>query len=214
MIKIDINKVRQINDLARDLIRHGIAKSMNEAVVMAEKQLSSAAKGTDLPLKSESEEDVQDVTQELESQETPTEPVEASEQTAVAESVEESGALEQSEVVEQTESVESPESQEGSDMIFKTTVAIVNAHSERLTTTEKKIEDLTNQIKMLREEMTRLSKSPVEVLKTEKADEEPEAAQTTFKPQPEPQKTEPNPRSGDFTSDDVDIEKFFYAGPK
>ncbi|MBT5022579.1 hypothetical protein HOK51_02155 [Candidatus Woesearchaeota archaeon] len=218
---VDIDKVRKINDLARDLLRHGMVKSMSEAVQMAEKQLSQAIDGIpsvttninpEPVVAQETKTEAQNVspehsqvmpTQESQSTELSTEPATTTDPT-------------------NTEPTTTQQNSESTDLILKTTVSIVNTHSDKLTQMEEHVSHLKQQIEFLKQEVTRLSKNPIEVLSTESKEttqskentDAQQEAQTTFKPQPTPPKPAPNPRSGNYNSEDVDIEKFFYSGPK
>ncbi|MBT7902852.1 hypothetical protein HN587_03240 [Candidatus Woesearchaeota archaeon] len=196
---MDIDKVKQINDLARDLLRHGMAKSMSEAVTMAERQISAQGTGGDLKdLRSETTINVS--------------PASTPNSTPGSLTPETTTPTQQGFSQPQPTPSAPPQNQEHS-LILKTTVGMVNTHATRLESMQNRIDQLDSQIRVMREELSRINNNPVQVLKTEQKNEH-ETAQTTFKPQPKPPEKKPSPRSGNYEPGDVSIEEIFYAGTR
>ena len=93
----------------------------------------------------------------------------------------------------------------------------INAHHRQFEQVNSKINTLIAEISSLKQTIERLQNSPVTPpLKTRQA----EAGQTQFKQESSPemsprqQSSSGHARTGNFKSDDVSIEKFFYYGGK
>ncbi|MBW2997218.1 hypothetical protein KY349_02660 [Candidatus Woesearchaeota archaeon] len=203
----DVSKLQKINSVARELMKHGQASSMEEAVQKATQQVESGGVLEQQPMQEQPAEQQPEEAPapEMQGEEQPQEQeveVQQAEPEPAPEPAPEMHEEQHSEPVEQPQ----PEAQ-------STDVA------QRLAEMDNKINGLIAEMTALKDEIRRLKESPVTPpLKPKQAKE----GQTQFKQDPAPppppkqegeeNKGEGHARSGHYKPGDVSVEKFFYYG--
>ncbi|MFC1723265.1 hypothetical protein ACFL0V_03940 [Nanoarchaeota archaeon] len=198
---VDFSKLQKISNLARELMKLGQASSMDEAMKLASHQIESGTVpealdvGPTTPLHN-------------------TEPQTESEQVQVTESIHLPESDNQNELV--TKMQEIINNQQASIAKLST---ILNVHTNQLkeSVSNQKFNQLVNEITTLKDRVRKLQESPTMPAPQKKT------GQTQFKPANPPETSQPeqpkqdssgHARSGNYKSDDVSIEKFFYYGGK
>ena len=211
----DVSKIQQINSLARELMKHGQANSMDQAISMAQEQVESGS----VPKATMPEAPVPETSAEQPAEGTSVQPTE-------------SPAPEPIEVVPQN--IEAPASDMGCDekvsalqnvldrqqSALSSVTGTINHHQKQLEGMNNKINGLIGEIMTLKQAVERVQNSPVTPPLKPKAAEQ---GQTQFKQEnaPAPAPTEQKPasggghaRTGNFSPEDVSVEKFFYYGQR
>lgn len=188
----DISKLQKINNIARELMKHGQVQSMEEAVRKATEQIDGGSVFEPVP-----------------TPETPapvTEPLSVVEEHTEAES-DGDRLLAINNLVSQQQTI-----------LSKMTNA-VNAHTQQLSAIEGKINGLIAELTTIKSEIETIKESPVSPPMKKKDSEQ---GQTQFKQEsPSPQSTAGNKpdgsghaRTGNYNPEDVSIDKVFYCGGK
>ena len=199
----DISKLQKINSVARELMKHGQASSMDEAVQKATQQIESGSVLEQQPM----QEQAQAQEQPMEQQQEPA----------------------QEQAVEEARPESAPEPEPAPDMQEHPAEQVMEQPqpeaqspdvAQKLAEMDNKINGLIAEMTVLKDEFRKLKESPVTPpLKPKQAKE----GQTQFKqesqpaPAPKPateERSEGHARSGKYKPDDVSIEKFFYYGNK
>ena len=195
----DISKLQKINELARELMKHGQAQSMEEAVKKATEQIYGG-----------------DVSEQVPEAPSPDEPVQVAE--PLPEVLEHADTSpEHTSDGDRLSSVDNKVSQQQT-ILSRMTIA-VNANTQQLNVIESKINGLIAELTTIKSELNNIKESPVSPPMKKKDSEQ---GQTQFKHEsvpPQPTQTRKpdgtgHVRSGNYTSDDVSIEKVFYYGGK
>lgn len=196
---MDIEKIQKVNALARELMKHGQAKSMDDAVVMAEKQLGSGSNVSPRPGLVTGYGDGNQANP-VDSVRT----IQASQQTAAPEPY---SAPVQGSAAENR----NPDEQSYDRIAFRKLSQQVEQQAGELKAIRMKMNELIREFNSLQEKAKQKAASPVasqhEISKAHPKSPD----QTQFKPVP---KKEPHARSGNYTPEDVNIEKIFYSGHK
>ncbi len=204
----DISKLQKINQVARELMKHGQAQSMDEAVKKATAQVEGGSVLQQAPVQP--------------AVEMPEAPEPEEEQTHEDDQMSE-GTPEP----EPAAQVEMPRMEGGADMsriidqqqsIISSMTNAVNAHSRQMDDMNNKINGLIAELTSMKSELQTMKESPVSPpMKKRDA----EHGQTQFKQEAaQPAEGEKKPkgeghaRTGNYNPDDVSIEKFFYYGGK
>ena len=202
---VDFSKLQKISSLARELMKHGQASSMDEAMRQASQQVESG----NVPEFVETPNNVPPVSS--------SEPTPVIETPVTVEMPRHEEGQDHSEVFRKFEEILSRQ---------QTTLAkistIANVHTNQLTevaSMTSKFNSLVAEITQLKEEVRKLKESPV-------MPSPGRAGQTSFKPSssnPSPSSSAPaekkpdgtgHARSGNYNPGDVSIEKMFYMGGK
>jgi hypothetical protein len=196
----DFSNIQKINTIARELMRHNQASSMDEAIRMATSQVESGNIPQFLPSGGSSGGHAAEHLPEM--QESVMLPKEGVSSDEIIRAVESLVAGQQTAVSRMTN--------------------VVNAHSGQIQLFSDKINGLIAEIASLKDELRKLKENPVmpPPMKQKDAKE----GQTQFKPGMEIPSTSVRPppeasgsghaRTGNFKPDDVSIEKFFYYGKR
>lgn len=205
----DISKLQKINQVARELMKHGQAHSMDEAVKKATAQVEGESVLQQVP--------VQPVAEMPEAPEPEGEAIQQEDQVA-------DGASEP----EPAAQVEMPSVEEGADVsrivdqqqsILSSMTNAVNAHSRQMDDMNNKINGLIAELTSMKSELQKMKESPVSPpMKKKDIDH----GQTQFKqdaaqpPVGSEKKSEGggHVRTGNYDPGDVSVEKFFYYGGK
>jgi len=191
----DISKYQKINNLARELMRHGQASSMDEAIRKAAQQVESGAADMFKTVSS----------------------------TVSAESIPE---MQESVVLPSHEGASNDDILRQLEQLIGTQqtavsrmTGIVNTHSSQIQDMTLKMMSLISEITELKEELRKVKDNPVAPASVRPKDVR--DGQTQFKPgaeipsnsvRPKPDASGGHARSGNYKSEDVSIEKFFYFG--
>lgn len=216
----DVSKIQQINNLARELMKHGQAKSMDEAISMAQSQVESGQQPAPPVTMPEAPSPDAPVVNSPEQPAAPAEEPLAPAPEQVPENIEAPAAdMPNDEKVSALQDV-----LDRQQSTLSSVTGTINAYHKQFEMMNNKINGLIAEIASLKQAVEKLANSPVTPpLKPKQAD----AGQTQFKPenapapapapQPAPQQQPTgggHARTGNFKSDDVSIEKFFYYGGK
>ncbi|MBW2963840.1 hypothetical protein KY363_00115 [Candidatus Woesearchaeota archaeon] len=191
----DFSKLQKINSVARELMKHGQASSMDEAMRLATQQVESGI--TIMP-------------------EAPSPETKAAEIPEPAESVElpESSSASTEEIINSVERIIGAQQTTVSRM-----TVTVNTQTRQIADLTAKMNMLITEMAGLKEDIKRFKENPVvqPPLPKKQAAE----GQTQFKPgqeipsnsvKPQPEQSSGHARTGSFKPEDVSIEKFFYYG--
>ncbi len=200
---VDFSKLQKISNLARELMKHGQASSMEQAMKMASEQIESG--------------NVPEYVSAEPAQSKESETIEVQEEVSMPEIDDDTDHMELFKKLEEIVS------RQQSTIAKLSTIA--NVHTNQLsdlTEMSGRFNSLVNDLTQLKEKVQKLEESPVMPKKKE-------GGQTTFKPTTPPAQQAPesaeqsapaqpkgdgHARSGNYQSDDVSIEKFFYYGGK
>jgi len=216
----DVSKVQQINNLARELMKHGQANSMEDAIKKAQDQVEGGAAPA-APMPEAPQPPAQEGGGQQEGQPEQQQPP-AEGEAAPAEHVE----------VPENVEVKAEEGASAEDIMRKfedvvgrqqsavsSVTNAVNAHTKQFEEMNAKINGLIAEMTSLKQAVEKLANSPVTPPLKPKAAE---SGQTQFKqegapaptpaPEQKPASGGGHARTGNFNPDDVSIEKFFYYG--
>ena len=196
----DVSKIQNINNLARELMKHGQASSMEEAIKMATQQVelgqAPSFEGGEQPQEEPAPEPLPEMSENVE-------------MPAPAEGEGHGDALHQMRQV-----------LDGQQTGLSRMTNTINALTDQQQKMNEKVNMLIGEITSLKEEVSRLKESPVTPPLRPKAAKEGQTqfkAESTPPPAPEPPKKEDgsgHARSGNYKPGDVSVEKFFYYGNK
>ena len=183
---MDIERIQKINTLALDLVKKGLASSQDEAIEQAEKIFRVR------------DDDVVFTRSDMQNN-------------SLQVSTNDSGAFDTTtanESVQNNETTSSLGQDQIKDILEKNTNFLVS----KIRDFTAKIEDLHQEIALLKREMASSSSSMSQMKSHIQENRNSEPHQTPVREQPS--QKEDHPRSGGFDDTDVSIEKFFYAGNK
>jgi hypothetical protein len=203
----DVSKIQKINNLARELMKHGQANSMEDAMRMASEQVESGSAPQDSAERVDPSEIEMPEATASEGTAEPVQEVQAESAGAVEEVQAEAPAVENA-AVESVAASQPAESSADDDVMRK------------LEELSAKLTSVIAEVVSLKEDVRKLKESPVTPPLPKKEAKE---GQTQFKQEgtpaaaPEPKKEEKpagegHVRSGKYNPEDVSIEKFFYYG--
>ncbi|MBN1544515.1 hypothetical protein JW898_03570 [Candidatus Woesearchaeota archaeon] len=191
----DTSNIQKINSLARELMKHGQASSMDQAISLATERVNSGDIPEYLPQGGQaSKEPAKPLPEMSESAELP------------------KGDVSTEDIIAAVERLVSAQQTAVSRM-----TNVVNQHTSQMQDFSSKINTLIAEITTLRQEVEKLKQSPVAPsLRPKDAG----SGQTQFKqeaapPRPAPEQKKDgsgHARSGNYKPEDVSIEKFFYYG--
>jgi hypothetical protein len=187
----DLSKFQKISSLARELMKHGQAQTMDEAMKLATQQVESG----NIPVYMEGSapakiEAIPEVPEEIKLVKPSEAPNDA--------------------IIEQIEKLIS-----GQQTTLSRMTGVVNAHTSQIQATSAQITQLLAEISQLREDVKKIKESPVAPALPKR---DAVQGQTQFKPGSEIPSTSVRPtheaptshaRTGSFKPEDVSIEKFF-----
>lgn len=195
---MDIEKIQKVNALARELMKHGQARSMDEAVMLAEKQLGGTSNVEPRPGLVTGYGDG--------NQANPVDSVRtapASQKTAPASY--------SAPVKESVADNRSHDEQSYDRIAFRKLSQQVEQQAGELKAIRMKMNELITEFNSIQEKAKQKAASPVASQHEMSRAHPKNPDQTQFKPVP---KKEPHARSGNYTPADVNIEKIFYSGHK
>lgn len=228
----DASKIQQMNNLARELMKHGQASTMEEAMQKAQAQLSEnpgdsnrePAPPVSMETPSTEASAEENTTQELPAEDTENGQPET-EQTTVS-SQQADSSDEQSQNSEEVGDLDMQKLDELNNLVSQQQTTISNltntvqSNTQNIAQFDSKVNQLIADLAQVKDKLTKLLDSPVTPpLKKDEA----AAGQTQIKPDPSAQpnaSSQPkqdasgHARSGNYKPDDVSIEKMFYCGPK
>jgi hypothetical protein len=193
----DFSKIQKINTIARELMRHSQASSMEEAIRMATTQVESGDIPQYLPGDSASRgasPGAEQLAEMPESVELPKEGVSSDDMIRAVENL-----------------------VAGQQTAVSRMITVVNTHTSQMQGMGERVNGLIAEIASLKEEVRRLKENPVTPPPMRQKDAK--EGQTQFKPEPQAAASSGQPsgghaRTGNFKPDDVSIEKFFYYGKR
>jgi hypothetical protein len=199
----DFSKIQKINTVARELMRHNQASSMDAAIRMATAQVESGDIPQYLPGGSSSGNMPAGADQLPEMPESVALPKEGVSSEDIIRAVESLVAGQQTAVSRMTN--------------------VINAHTSQMQGISEKMNMIIAEIASFKDELRRLKENPVTQPPMKQRDAK--EGQTQFKPGSEIPSTSVRPpvesnsasghaRTGNFKPDDVSIEKFFYYGKR
>ena len=215
---LEIHEIQKINSLARELMKYGQASSMEEALRLAQAQIANGGGGSTLvesatvvetevakapELISEQKEEskqeeplpIEELKSEVQQENSKSELV-----------VQEESSLQAASVVQPT-----PQGDVQHNETVNKLLQISNAHTTQIKDLHAKLNSLIQEVANYKEQAKKFASSPIMV--PEQNGEKKVVPQTTFKPQLKEEK-KVSPRSGNYKSADVAIDKFFYCGGK
>jgi len=183
----DASKLQRINNLARELMKHGQARSMEEAVHKATQQVES---GSAMPA--------------------PEPPIFPAPEPAI-----EPEQPRVSEAIPEPPATPAQPAQPG-QIPREVVMATLTDHTKKIEELNNKINRLIAELTELKEDIRKLKESPVTPpLKPKEAKQGQTQFKQAAPPQPaEEKKKEGHARTGNYKPDDVAIEKFFYYGSR
>lgn len=195
----DLSKFQKISNLARELMRHGQASTMDVAMKMAQQQVESGMVSEFVAMKSAQ----------------PAAPV-ADQLPEVKAEVKLQAPEADAGSADILRAVENLVSEQQS--IISRMAGVINTHTNQMQAMSNKINGIIAEITSMKEELNKIKESPV-APSMKKA----QPGQTQFKPEivgapPQSQQSAPpaagvsHARTGTYKPEDVSIEKFFYYG--
>ncbi|MFC1742247.1 hypothetical protein ACFL3V_06960 [Nanoarchaeota archaeon] len=219
----DVSKLQKINNLARELMSHGQASSMEEATRIAVQQIEGegmAAGSGEVAAEAPAVEGMPEAPA----------PAEGVPEVPAAEGASDAPVVEQLEEVSENVDMPRPEDVSSEDLMhrFQDVVSsqqsavsrmtnVINAQGKRMDDLNNKVNSLIAEIASLKDELRKVKENPVVAppLKPKAAKE----GQTQFKesqPAPTPEQKHPDAsghaRSGNYKPEDVAVDKVFYYG--
>ncbi|NQU78312.1 hypothetical protein HQ545_00940 [Candidatus Woesearchaeota archaeon] len=205
----DVSKIQQINNLARELMKHGQAGSMEQAIQLATQQVEGGA----VPVQEQQNTEVVQELQPVEHHEIP--PVQEQQMPEPQHSPQTEHLSEQQESTTECcsdkQKIESLIKEQQNSMNNLTDA--INKDREHIKSVEQKINGIIADMSNIKQQLEKMSNSPVTPpMKPKDVNQ----GQTQFKgertPPPVEKKPEPHARSGNYQPEDVSIEKIFYYG--
>ena len=192
----DISLFQKVSNLARELMKHGQAQTMDEAMRMAKQQLESGLVSEFVAMKAAAP--------------APTIAEQLPEVKAEVKLQAPSGDVSSADIMRAVEQLVSEQ-----QSIISRMAGIINTHTNQMQTMSNKINGIIAELTAMKEEIKQIKESPLSPAKQKAAP----AGQTQFKPEAAPAPAQSgfnsgvgHARSGNYKPEDVSIEKFFYYG--